>query len=80
MRKEARKQSSGDCAVLSDPEGFAIVLKYYGIEGSASPRPAESVTPAEAAPAPVQEAAAPAPPVQEAKKSVSFDVNLDDLL
>lgn len=31
MRKEAQKKKSGSCAVLTDQEGFAIVLKYFGV-------------------------------------------------
>lgn len=31
MRKEAEKQKVGNVAVLSDEDGFAAVLKYYGI-------------------------------------------------
>ena len=33
MRKEAEKKRVGNCAVLTDREGFAVVLKYFGIEG-----------------------------------------------
>jgi len=33
MKKEAEKKKVGNCAVLTDSEGFAIVLKYFGIEG-----------------------------------------------
>lgn len=32
MRKVAEKQKVGNCAVLTDAEGFAVVLKYYGID------------------------------------------------
>lgn len=31
MRKEAEKVKVGNMAMLSDEEGFAIVLKYFGI-------------------------------------------------
>lgn len=31
MRKEAEKKKVGSCAVLTDQEGFAVVLKYFGI-------------------------------------------------
>lgn len=31
MRAEASKKKVGNCAVLTDQEGFAIVLKYFGI-------------------------------------------------
>jgi hypothetical protein len=45
MRKEAEKHKSGNCAVLTDTEGFAIILKYFGID------PAGSVTAPKASPA-----------------------------
>lgn len=32
MKKEAKKNKVGDCAVLTDEEGFAIVLDYFEIE------------------------------------------------
>lgn len=32
MRKAAEKKKVGNCAVLTDQEGFAVVLKYFGIE------------------------------------------------
>lgn len=35
MRDEAQKKKTGNCAVLTDTEGFEIVLKYFGIDGSA---------------------------------------------
>ena len=35
MREEAQKKKTGNCAVLTDQEGFGIVLKYFGIDGSA---------------------------------------------
>lgn len=31
MRKEAEKKKNGNCAVLTDQQGFAIVLEYFGI-------------------------------------------------
>ncbi|MEG0133379.1 MAG: Cas9 inhibitor AcrIIA9 family protein [Clostridium sp.] len=31
MSKEAKKKAVKGCAMLSDEEGFGIVLKYYGI-------------------------------------------------
>lgn len=70
MRKEAEKHRSGSCAVLTDEEGFAMVLKYYGIDGAAPPRPA--------APAPPKPD--PVPAQRPQKPAVDFDVNLDDLL
>ena len=66
MRKVAEKKKSGGVAVLTDAEGFAIVLKYFGIDGRVS--------------APAQLVATPvvaAPPVPA---SSGFDVNLDDFL
>lgn len=35
MRKTAEKKKVGNCAVLTDQEGFAVVLKYFGIEAPA---------------------------------------------
>ncbi|WFD11992.1 Cas9 inhibitor AcrIIA9 family protein [Tepidibacter hydrothermalis] len=32
MRKAAVKKKVGNCAVLTDQEGFEIVLKYFGID------------------------------------------------
>lgn len=34
MRKEAEKKKVGNYAVLTDQEGFAIVLDYFGIKSS----------------------------------------------
>jgi hypothetical protein len=48
MRSAAEKKKSGNCAVLTDAEGLAVVLKYFGIEGNAStpsPVPAVSTSP-----------------------------------
>jgi hypothetical protein len=79
MKRAAEKTRVDGCGYISDAEGFAIVAKYFGIDES-PPRPAWQIQMVKAvAPAPTQEAAAPAPPVQEAKKP-AFDVNLDDLL
>ncbi|MDR7867787.1 MAG: hypothetical protein RIN56_13315 [Sporomusaceae bacterium] len=36
MRSAAEKKKSGNCAVLTDAEGFAVVLEYFGISGTAS--------------------------------------------
>lgn len=33
MRKAAEKKKVGNMAVLTDAEGFAVVLKYFGIDG-----------------------------------------------
>lgn len=32
MKEEAGKNQSGGVGMLSDEEGFAVVLKYYGVE------------------------------------------------
>lgn len=42
MKKAAEKKRVGNCAVLTDQEGFEIVLKYYGIDSEASTVPAKS--------------------------------------
>ncbi|WLR54306.1 hypothetical protein LC048_17930 [Mesobacillus subterraneus] len=33
MRKAAEKKKIGNMAVLTDAEGFAVVLEYFGIDG-----------------------------------------------
>lgn len=52
MRKEAEKKKVGNCAVLTDQEGFDIVLKYFEIEPGPDAPVAQSAT---SAPAPVLE-------------------------
>lgn len=64
MREVARKRQVDQCGVLTSDEGFAEVLKYYGIDS----RPVAS-PPAIAAPEP-----------HSVRKASSFDVSLDDLL
>lgn len=46
MKKEAEKKKVGSCAVLTDDEGFAVVLKYFGIEPAteSKPKPAFDVS------------------------------------
>lgn len=67
MQKEAAKKKVGSCAVLTDQEGFAVVLKYFGIKGA----PVAMVAPT----------AAPVSPVPTLEKpTTSFDVRLEDLL
>ncbi len=45
MQAAARKKASGNCAVLTDAEGFAVVLEYFGIKGAAStPSPVPAVS------------------------------------
>lgn len=41
MRKAAEKKKVGSCAVLTDQEGFEVVLKYFGIETGIKQAPAE---------------------------------------
>ena len=72
MRKVAgRKKKIGNCAVLTDQEGFAAVLKYFGIENVVNMQ------------RPVDPAPAPAPvsaPVAKPKSAIDFNISLDDLL
>lgn len=67
MKEEARKKQSGGVAVLSDAEGFAIVLRYFGIESSPAAAAAPVTPPVVATPAPTSAAS-------------DFDVKLDDFL
>lgn len=66
MRNEASKKKVGNCAVLTDQEGFAVVLKYFGINSAPV-----ATTPAE--PPEIR-------PIPPAKPSVDFDVSLNDFL
>ena len=36
MRKAASKNKTGNCAMLSDAEGYEVVLKYFGIKKKAN--------------------------------------------
>ena len=64
MQAAARKKSSGNCAVLTDAEGFAIVLEYFGItEGAMPARRRETIVVSNPKAA-----------------GADFDVSLDDLL
>lgn len=49
MKKEAMKKKVGHMAILTDAEGFAVVLKYFGIASKPVIPPATSVV---AAPTP----------------------------
>ncbi len=75
MKSEASRKKVGSYAVLTDSEGFEVVLKYFGITGS-PPVPAKvdyaagNYRPSPPAPAPA--------PVQKSKDD--FDINLEDLL
>ena len=69
MRKEAgRKKKVGNCAVLTDQEGFVVVLKYFGIKATAPTSPPIVPTPQ------IQPAIAGSKPV------IDFDIKLEDLL
>ena len=66
MRKAAgRKKKVGNCVVLTDQEGFEVVLKYFNIEG----KPAAPVN-----------TIAPTPVPEPTKPTIGFDVRLEDLL
>jgi len=67
MRKAAEKNKVGNCAVLTDQEGFAVVLKHFEIDTKPSTsviKPVENVT----------------ENPKSVTNSASFDINLDDLL
>jgi len=69
MRKEASKKKTGSCAVLTDQEGFAVVLKYFGIvSGPVIIIPSEFRPPT------------PPAPVEPKPTTNDFDINLDDFL
>lgn len=70
MRKVAEGRKHGNCAVLTDQEGFAVVLKYFGIEGSAAKGETIPMTPS---PVTVKQPLVPSP-------RAAFSVSLDDLL
>lgn len=67
MGTEAKKKKVGNCAVLTDKEGFEIVLKYYGITPGATTK--EKITNKVIS-------------IDEYKKNTGdvLDINLDDLL
>lgn len=67
MRKVAGKKKVGNCAVLTDQEGFSVVLKYFNIEGKPA-APVNSISPI------------PASEPEPTKPTTSFDVQLEDLL
>ncbi|MET3831004.1 hypothetical protein ABIC86_002470 [Paenibacillus sp. DS2363] len=39
MQAEAKKKAVGGMAMLTDEEGFAIVLSYFGLQGVSVPTP-----------------------------------------
>jgi len=66
MRKEAEKKKVGNCAVLTDAEGFTVVLEYFGFEGAAVTAPKESTL--------------TKPSMAPVSHESDFDVKLDDFL
>lgn len=73
MKAEAKKKQHNGVAMLTDAEGFAIVLKYFEIDGGPVVSPASPAAVLTAAPAP------PPAPTPEAEKS-SFDYSFEDFL
>lgn len=68
MKNEAKKKQQNGMAMLTDAEGFAIVLKYFGIKGE--------IVPTHAPAAPVQ-----APKrIDETAAASDFEIKLDDFL
>ncbi|ASN68340.1 hypothetical protein 10S11_78 [uncultured Caudovirales phage] len=65
MRKAAEKKKVGNCAVLTDAEGFEIVLKYFGIKGDMKATPIATE---------IQMSK------DKSKVSIDFDVKLEDFI
>ncbi|MGN7457875.1 Cas9 inhibitor AcrIIA9 family protein [Paenibacillus pasadenensis] len=70
MRKAAEKQKVGNVAVLSDADGFAIVVKYFAEPVPAPATPAPAAPPAEAKPE------TPSAPEVEEDEDFDFDALL----
>jgi hypothetical protein len=70
MRKVAEKKKVGNCGVIDPQEGYSIVLKHFGIDGTA---------PAVFVPAPRETITVTSGPTKPAKAS-DFNVSLDDFL
>lgn len=68
MKKVAAKKAIGGVTVLTDQEGFEVILKYFGIE--TEPSSVKAIITEK--PKPVT--------VMEKKKSIDFDVNLEDFI
>lgn len=66
MKKAAEKKKVGNCAVLSEQEGFKVVLEYFGIDAAVSE---VGVKP--------QEHIVQAPIAQVKKPNIEFNVELD---
>lgn len=67
VKAESMKNQFDGMSMLTDAEGFAVVFKYFGIEGQAV-----------ISPAPVVPSTVPVNNTQ--KPSSRFDISLDDLL
>ena len=66
MRKVAVTKKVGNRAVLTDQEGFTIVLKYFGIESSITNTVSK-----------VKEPAVNIPIIKQKKPDIDFNVELD---
>jgi hypothetical protein len=73
MKEAAKKKAVGGCAMLTDQEGFEIVLKYFGIDGQVAPAVMDAVPNIKI----IQKQA-----IKESrlKSDVDFDVSLDDFI
>ncbi|MEK5278614.1 hypothetical protein NSS82_10210 [Paenibacillus sp. FSL H7-0735] len=69
MKSEAKKKAVDGMAMLTDTEGYAAVMKYYGIQGQPDPVAASAAA-----------AAIPPASVNPPKAVSRFEVSLDDLL
>jgi hypothetical protein len=71
MKKAAREKAVNGCAVLTEQEGFEIVLKYYGIEG---------IPQASTPQAPVPEPKNPVQEIAENNPEINLDFDIDEYL
>lgn len=76
MRKEASKKRVGNCAVLTDQEGFEIVSKYFGIDTKSSENVTKTIKNDTKSTVIVTEKAKNA----TADQNIDFNVKLEDLL
>lgn len=68
MKEAAKKKAVGGCAMLTDQEGFQIVLKYFGISGHVS------------VPSMVHVEGKAMPEIKPVTKDIDFNVSLDDFI
>lgn len=73
MRKEAEKKKQSNVAVLTNEEGMAIVLRYFGITGNAK----QSAAPTQTFAPTIQSTSEPIPAPTPKKR---FEASLDDFL